>query len=123
MATFFAALIALIHLYIFYLEAIAWGKPATNRLFLVSEADARATKAMAFNQGFYNLFLAIAILLGFVLKLAHREAEGDVLIGYAAASVLGAGFVLYISAPGLKRAALIQALPALGCIGFRLLGY
>jgi hypothetical protein len=38
-------------------------------------------------------------------------------------SVFGAGVVLFASDVSLKRPALIQALPALGYLGFRALGY
>jgi putative membrane protein len=123
MAILFAAVIALIHVYAFYLESVAWGRPTTNKLFHVSAADAAQMKKMAFNQGFYNLFLAAAILLGFALKLSHREIEGNTLIDYAAVSVFGAGFVLYITGPEGRRGAMIQALPAMGYLGFRMLGY
>ena len=123
MAILFAVLIGLIHVYVFYLEAVSWGSAATNRLFRVSEADARTLKKMAFNQGFYNLFLSLAIFSGLGLRFFQREAEGNTLIGYAALSVLGAGFALLASDPSLKRPALIQILPVLGYLGFRFLGY
>jgi putative membrane protein len=123
MSILFAALIALLHIYFFYLESIAWGKPATNKLFRVSDGDAKVLQGMAFNQGFYNLFLAIAIQIGLGLRFSQRALEGNLLIGYGAASVLGAGFVLFLSGPAYRRSALIQALPALGYLGFFLLGY
>ncbi|MFS2241020.1 DUF1304 family protein [Microbacterium sp. OR16] len=39
-----------------------------------SAADAETTRALAFNQGFYNLFLDVATLLGVVLvAVGHRR--------------------------------------------------
>jgi putative membrane protein len=62
-------------------------------------------RAFAFNQGFYNLFLAIAIFLGLSMNT-------QVLVDYGALSVLGAGVVLLCSGPGRARAAMIQIGPA-----------
>ncbi len=123
MAILFAAVVALIHVYIFYLQSIAWGRAGTNRIFRVTEQDAASLKVMAFNQGFYNLFLAVAILVGFALTLSRRDIEGHVLMDYAAVSVLMAGLVLFFSHPRARNAALIQALPAIGYLGFHLLSY
>lgn len=119
----FAAIVALIHIYTFYLESLAWGKPRTNKLFGVTEAEARTSQLMAFNQGFYNLFLAIGILVGFAFRSLDREVYGFALMDFACMSVLGAGLVLFFSRPKLIRPAMIQALPALGYLGFRFLGY
>lgn len=120
-ASIFAAIIGIIHVYTFYLESLAWGKPATNKLFKVNAAEAAANKAFAFNQGFYNLFLAIAISLGLILQAREHFVEGTILIDYAAASVFGAGLVLLASGKSRLRPAMIQALPALFYGLFRLL--
>ena len=123
MSIFFAALVAVIHVYVFFLESVAWGRPRTNRLFRVREDDARTLAKFAFNQGFYNLFLSLAIFAGLALRFGGHPIEGDTLIGYGAVSVLAAGLVLFASDPSLKRPALIQALPAIGYLGFRIFGY
>jgi len=119
----FAFVVALVHFYVFFLESVAWGRPATNRLFGVREPEAEANRVFAFNQGFYNLFLALAIVAGLLLRLFHREVEGTTLLTYACLSVFGAGFVLFLSSPGRARPAAIQALPAIGYLGFSFLGY
>ena len=108
-----AALIALIHVYVFFLESILWLKPKTMRLFAVTAEEARINKVFAFNQGFYNLFLAIAILCGLLAIHVLGREEGRVLTDYGVASVGGAGLVLFFSAPRSRRAAYIQAVPAL----------
>lgn len=122
-AIVFAFVVASIHIYTFYLESLSWGRPSTNRIFGVSEAEARASQLMAFNQGFYNLFLALGILAGIVFRIIDREIYGFALMDFACMSVLGAGLVLFFSRPKLIRPAMIQALPALGYLGFRFLGY
>ncbi len=114
MTQVFAGLVALIHVYIFLLESVLWGRPKTNKAFGVNEAEAKINKQFAFNQGFYNLFLAIAIIAGFATGIVA-------LVDYACLSVLGAGLVLWISARRLWRPALIQAGPALIYLVLRIL--
>jgi len=109
-----ALLPALIHVYIFVLESLMWGKARTNKVFGVKESEAQIIKPFAFNQGFYNLFLALAVLFGLHLRTGEVTAgAGNVLILYGLASMVAAGAVLLISTPRLWRAALIQILPAL----------
>jgi putative membrane protein len=109
-----AALIALIHVYIFILESIVWRRARTRKLFGMSEEDSRIAQPFAFNQGFYNLFLSLAILTGgLMIFVWDRPLEGRILMDYGTASVLGAGLVLFFSAPKMRQAAFIQAGPAL----------
>ncbi len=119
----FAVSVSLIHIIIFYLESLAWGRASTNKLFGVSPDEAKVMGMMAFNQGFYNLFLALAILAGILLRFIGRNDYGTAFIDYACISVLGAGLVLFFSRPKLIRAAMIQALPSMAYLGFRFLGY
>ncbi|MFQ4148746.1 DUF1304 domain-containing protein [Arthrobacter sp. LAPM80] len=62
-ALIFAALAALVHVYIFVLESVRWTAPGTRKTFGTSQEEANATKELAFNQGFYNLFLAAGLVL------------------------------------------------------------
>lgn len=108
-----ALLPALIHAYIFVLESLMWGKPRTNKVFGVKDAETQIIKPFAFNQGFYNLFLAIAVLLGLHFRTGEATASmGSTLILYGCASMIAAGVVLVLSTPRLWRAALIQIVPA-----------
>jgi putative membrane protein len=123
-ATAIGSIVSLIHIYIFYLESIAWGKPGTNRAFGVSATEANTLSGFAFNQGFYNLFLALSILSGFAAKFIFDRVDyGNALADAACASVLGAGLVLFFSRPRMIRPAMIQAGPAMAYLGFRVLGY
>ena len=65
-AVVFAVGAALLHVYIWVLESFRWTEPATRKTFGTSAADAEVTKPLAYNQGFYNLFLAIITLSGVV---------------------------------------------------------
>ena len=57
-ALVFAALAALVHVYIWVLESMLWTAPRTRAAFGTTEEEAATTKLLALNQGFYNLFLA-----------------------------------------------------------------
>jgi putative membrane protein len=112
-----AVLAALLHVYIFYMESIAWTTPRVRAVFRTSEADAAATKQLAYNQGFYNLFLAVAVLLGAVLYLLGISTVGLTLVFVGAGSMLAAALVLLLSGGGLARAALTQGtLPGLAVV-------
>jgi putative membrane protein len=108
-----AALAGLIHVLFFCMESLWWTKPAVYRRFRSTEAQALATKSLAFNQGFYNLFLAAGALGGLALIAAGHRGAGMVLAGWSCASMLGAAVVLAASAPQMMRGALIQGLPPL----------
>ncbi|MGG7465346.1 MULTISPECIES: DUF1304 domain-containing protein [unclassified Plantibacter] len=109
---------SLIHLYIFVLESVRWMSPATWKTFgIASETEAAITRPLALNQGFYNLFLAIASIIGIVLLIAGQTAIGATLVFTGAGSMVLAGLVLVISNRSMWRSALIQlAAPALGLI-------
>jgi putative membrane protein len=112
---------ALIHLYIWVLESLLWKRPSTWRTFgLRSQEEAETVRPMAFNQGFYNLFLAIGVKLGLLwFWVWHDPFIGTTLILFAAGSMVAAALVLILSSPKLARAAAIQGLaPLLGIILF-----
>jgi len=105
---------ALIHLYIFVLESFAWTGPRAAAVFgLRSAEEAQATRALAFNQGFYNLFLAVAVILGTALLAAGTTAVGATLVFVGAGSMVAAGLVLLLSSPSKAGAALKQLVPPL----------
>jgi putative membrane protein len=107
-ALIFAALAALIHVYIFVLESLRWTTPATRKTFGTSVEEANATKEMAFNQGFYNLFLAVVALAGIIAGASGHHGVGAALVLAGCGSMLAAGLVLLISSPAKAKAALVQ---------------
>ena len=70
---------AALHVFIFYLESFAWTTRARG-VFGTSAEEAEATRELAFNQGFYNLFLAIVVALGIVVHAVGHEAVGLTLL-------------------------------------------
>ena len=112
-----AALAALVHVYIFVLESVLWTSDRARATFGTTREEAEATRALAFNQGFYNLFLAIAVVVGIVVVAAGHTAVGATLVLTGAGSMVAAGLVLMLSARTKTSAALKQAvLPLLGVV-------
>src|SRR6202795_3588887 len=108
-----AALAGLIHVLFFCMESLWWTKPAVYRRFRSTESEAQTTKSLAFNQGFYNLFLAAGVFGGLALICAGHRRAGMILVAWNCASMLAAAVVLAVSSPQMRRGALIQDLPPL----------
>lgn len=104
----FAALAAVLHVYIFVLESLRWTAPRTRAAFGTTAEEAETTKPLAFNQGFYNLFLAIVTAVGVGgVSLGHK-AVGGALVFAGVGSMLAAALVLVASSPDKARAAAVQ---------------
>jgi putative membrane protein len=122
----FAALAALLHVYIFTMESLTWTSARTRATFGTTADEAETTKLLAFNQGFYNLFLATISGLGIARVVMGDRAVGAALIFAGLGSMAAAAAVLLLSAPDKARAALIQGtfpviaivLLVLGLLGF-----
>ena len=113
----FAAIAALVHVYIFVLESVLWTSDGTIRKFGITRVQAEQTKQLAFNQGFYNLFLAIIAAAGIVFLLLQRPSVGLALLAAGLGSMVAAGLVLAISDPTKLRAAITQlAAPAVALV-------
>ena len=113
----FVGLAAAIHVFIFVQESVLWSKPSTWKRFgLKTQAEADTMKSMAYNQGFYNVFLAIGAGVGLVMLESQDWAQaGYAITFFACLSMVLAAVVLITSSPKLWRAALIQgAAPLLG---------
>ncbi len=108
---------AALHIVIFVLESVRWSKPSTWRTFgIKTQADADVVRPMAFNQGFYNLFLAGGIVVGLLLVTIAPQA-GFAIVFFAAVSMVLAATVLISTSAKFARAALVQGLaPLLGVI-------
>ena len=110
-----AALVAAaIHLWFFVLESVQFTQPKVHARFgLHSAEDAAIVRPMAFNQGFYNLFLAIGIVVGLALVAAGQVDAGRAIVLFACATMVGAGVVLFASNRRFLVGASIQAVPPL----------
>jgi putative membrane protein len=116
-ALVFAALAALLHVYIFTMESLTWTSPRTRATFGTTPAEAETTKLLAFNQGFYNLFLAIVTGIGIVAVALGHLAVGVALVFTGVGSMAAAAVVLLASAMDKARAALVQGIfPAIAVV-------
>ena len=119
----FAFLAAALHVYIFTMESLTWTTPATWKRFgLASQADAETTKPLAYNQGFYNLFLAIGAFIGVGCVALGPEASAQHVVGWTlvfscCGSMLLAAAVLALSGKKYLRPAVAQgATPLLAVV-------
>ena len=113
----FAALAALLHVYIFTMESLTWTSPRTRATFGTTAEEAETTKLLAFNQGFYNLFLAIVTAIGIVAICLGHTAVGGALIFTGVGSMVAAAVVLLASSPAKARAAVTQGAFPLIAVG------
>jgi putative membrane protein len=104
----FAALAALLHVYIFTMESLTWTSPRTRAAFGTTAEEAETTKLLALNQGFYNLFLAIVSGIGIAAVVMGHNAVGAALVFAGVGSMAAAAVVLLVSSPDKARAALMQ---------------
>lgn len=104
-ATLITGLVALLHVYFLVLEMFLWTKPYGRRVFRLSEEQARATRALAANQGLYNGFLAAGLIWALALG-----AEGHAIRFFFLGCVVAAG--VFGAATVSRKILYVQAAPA-----------
>lgn len=110
------ALVALIHVYIVYLEMVAWDTPAGRKAFNLTPEFAKASKVLAANQGLYNGFLAAGLVWGLYLGSAGFQFKAFFLLCVAVAGIYGA-------ATASRKILYIQTVPALAALAALWLGW
>lgn len=113
-----AGLAGALHVFIFVLESLRWTQPATWKTFgVASQADADTTAPLAYNQGFYNLFLAVGVVLGVIMYWAGAVPAGAAIALFAGLSMVLAAAVLISTGRRNLRPASIQGIaPLLGVV-------
>jgi len=96
-------IVCAIHVYVLVIEMFLWDKPAGMKAFGLKPDFARATKALAANQGLYNGFLAAGI--AWALATGQRGALLFVLGCVAVAGLCGA-------ATASRKILFVQTVPA-----------
>jgi putative membrane protein len=86
-------LVALIHVYIVYLEMVLWDTPRGHKAFNLKPEFASASKVLAANQGLYNGFLAAGLIWGLYLGTAGFQVKVFFLLCVAIAGLYGAATV------------------------------
>ncbi len=106
-----AAVAAFVHVLFFAMESLFWMKPAVRKIFRRTEAEAQTTKLMALNQGYYNLFLAIATVAGIYLWNTGYVSQAVAILTVTLGSMVAAALVLLFSAGmAMLRGVLLQGL-------------
>ncbi|WP_428607320.1 DUF1304 domain-containing protein [Sedimenticola sp.] len=103
-ATIATGFVALLHLYILYLEMFLWNTPKGRKTFGLSEEFAAASKVLAANQGLYNGFLAAGLIWGM-----WQGSTGQSIKIFFLACVVVAG--VFGAVTSNKRILFIQAFP------------
>ncbi|MGO4594626.1 DUF1304 domain-containing protein [Leifsonia sp. 2TAF2] len=111
---------AIIHVVFFAMESVLWSSPGVWRRFgVASQRDADVVRPMAYNQGFYNLFLAGGSVVGLLLYWTTLRQVGFGLIFFCGVCMVLASLVLLTTGRRLWGAALLQgAVPLVGLILF-----
>ena len=117
----FTVVTVLVHVLVFVIESAFWLRPLVyervlSKLNVPVDASyfeqAQILEVLFFNQGFYNLFVALGGVAGLLLYRAGKTQEGITLVCYVSLFALGASVVLAsttIAYPG----AVMQGLPPL----------
>ncbi|HVW55941.1 MAG: hypothetical protein BGN87_11165 [Rhizobiales bacterium 65-79] len=105
-AKILVVLVILIHVYIVVLEMLLWNTAFGRRAFGLSEEFARKTRALAANQGLYNLFLVIGLLWGLSFG-PSGELTRVIFLGFISIAGIFGGLTVN------GRIFLIQGLPGL----------
>lgn len=103
-------LAALLHVGFFAVESLAWMRPGVHSVFGVASTDEAETLRFAmFNQGFYNLFLALGALVGVAVSSDVVVETRHELLVFCAVFMIGAALVLVSGNPRLWRAQSFRA--------------
>lgn len=111
----FISLVALIHIYIVYLEMVIWTSKKSMKAFGIQTKEfAEETKVMAANQGLYNGFLAAGLIWSLI------AIKADVAVFFLACVAIAGLYGAYSTKK--IRILYIQTIPAtLGIISILLL--
>ncbi len=100
------ATIGVLHFGIMVLEMFFWTSERSRRAFSITLEFARATKALAANQGLYNGFIAAGLIWGAWLGTDGKAISTYFLLSVAIAGIFGAITVA-------RRIILVQTVPSL----------
>ena len=110
-----ASIAALLHVVFFIFESVLWTRPAVYRRFGIADAaQANTIRPMAYNQGFYNLALAVGVGVGVVLMASSGDQflVGKAMVAFGTACMAFAGVILATTGARYRSAAAIQFVPA-----------
>jgi len=101
-------LVAIIHIYILWLEMFAWTTRAKKVFKTIPEDQFEKTKVMAANQGLYNGFLAFGLIWSLIIS-DENWSKNVALFFLSCVFVAGIYGAITVS----KRILYVQSIPAL----------
>jgi len=104
-----AGLAGLLHVYFFVLETVVF-RSRGFRVFGVPKDDIETVAFSMYNQGFYNLFLGLGVLVGVVGSWRGWDPQGSTLVVYGCLFMVGAALVLVAARRAMARGAAIQGI-------------
>lgn len=107
----FAMVAVIFHVVAFVLESFLFHRPGVQTFLLGKPEPAAGVRLWAFNQGFYNLFLAAGPVAGLIADYAGHESVGRALVIYGCAFMAACGVVLFVSDRTLWRSMIGQSGP------------
>jgi putative membrane protein len=87
-------LAGLVHVLIFAMESLLFTRAQVYRRFRTRAEDVATVRQWAFNQGWYNLFLAAGAIGGVIAIHAGMATAGRSIALFSCACMLGAALVL-----------------------------
>ncbi len=112
-AQLFAMVAVIFHVVAFVLESFLFHRPSVQAFLLGKPEPAAGVRLWAFNQGFYNLFLAAGPGAGLIAHYAGHDSVGRALVIYGCAFMAACGVVLFVSDRRLWRGMIGQSGPPL----------
>jgi putative membrane protein len=112
-AQVFGWIAVLFHVAAFVMESLLFDRPAVQKLLIAKADPSSGVGLWAFNQGFYNLFLAAGPAAGLVAGYLGHDLVGRTLVIYGCAFMAACGVVLFVSDRRLWRGMLGQSIPPL----------
>jgi putative membrane protein len=109
----FAIVAVFFHVVAFVLESFLFHRPNVQTFLLGRPEPSAGVRLWAFNQGFYNLFLAAGPAAGLIAQYAGNQSVGRALVIYGCAFMAACGVVLFISDRRLWRSMIGQSGPPL----------
>ncbi|WP_100657905.1 DUF1304 domain-containing protein [Alteromonas flava] len=105
------------HVGFFALESVFFMSESIYKLFGAESLEqAKTMQNFAFNQGFYNLFLAVGVLGGLLFESKWKENVGLSIAVFSSLSMIAAGLVLYFSTGKIVGASVQAGIPMLGLL-------
>lgn len=93
----FAVIAVLFHVVAFVLESLLFHRPNVQTFLLRRRESSAGVRLWAFNQGYYNLFLAAGPAAGLIAYYTGYQSIGRALVIYGCAFMAACGVVLFIS--------------------------